>query len=168
MSVSALISTTPSSTPQTSEPIVRLVYIDEGIRVVTIAYQLYAGNSKKNIKFAASIFRKQSDKETFVRKQHSHTACERLILRPLWTTFAIPQRYEQVAHYDKEFYEDLKQHLRKEVHKRGTGSKQRLRKVEVKPVAARPDTSRLAIGNCVPDQSTPPAYVGSASVAVRA
>lgn len=162
-----------ANTRQTLEPTVRLIYIDEGIRVVTIAYQLYPGTHKKNIKFAASIFRKESDKEVFVRKQHLHTACERLIVRPMWTKFSIPERYEQAALYDKAFYEDLKQHLRKEVHKRGTGSKQRLSRVEMnRPAATVGGVTRLALGNSCsnPEPATPPAYFDNGvarSVTVR-
>lgn len=115
-----------------AEPRVRVVYIDDGIRWVTIAYQIFPNNAKKNIKFAASIFRKEEgEKVVFVRKQQSHTARERLNIRPLWTEFAIPERLEN-GRYDKDFYHCLQQHLRKEIHKRGTGSKQRLRKAEIK------------------------------------
>ncbi len=93
---------------ESNEPVVRLTYLEEKNRVVTIAYQVYPELSGTKIKFAASIFRKQSEKDAFVRKQHAHTARERLILRPLWTDF------------------DMEKHLRKEVHRRGVGAKQRI------------------------------------------
>src|SRR5690242_20271206 len=81
----------------------RLTYFEEGIRVVTIAYELYDDLPKKNVKFAASIFRKDSDKEVFVRKHHAYTATKRLEKRPMWTTFA-PDRYE-LGDLDRSFYE---------------------------------------------------------------
>ena len=92
-----------------NEPIVRLTYLEEKNRVVTIAYQVYNDAFYgTRIKFAASIFRKQTDKDAFVRKQHAHTARERLILRPLWTEF------------------DMEKHLRKEIHRRGVKAKTRV------------------------------------------
>ena len=138
-----------------------MIYIQEGIRVVTIAYQLYTHNVKKNVKFAASIFRKMSDKEVFVRKQHSHTAKERLLLRPLWTEFSIPDKFQEqeqgTKYFDTAFYEDLKQHLRKEVHKRGTGSKQRLRRSDIGQILISDNNKQLeraSVPVSVPRQRT--------------
>lgn len=112
-----------SPVPADKQPITRLVYVKEGHRIVTIAYQIYYVLEKKemDVKFAASMFCKQSQKEVFVRKQHAHTAQSRLVLRPHSLTVPIPE-VPDGQHLPKEFYEDLVKKLRSEIVKRGTGS----------------------------------------------
>ena len=133
------------------EPPVKFIYVDDyedrhgersrdrshpvaetkGSRIVTIAYQWYRDRKGQNLKYAASVFRKDvpenSDrdkdawkKETFVKKHHRQTAQERLKLRPLWTFFAVTKQYQ-----------DLRNHLRYQVHRHGTGDKRRMRRVEL-------------------------------------
>ena len=108
--------------PNTNKPITRLVYVKEGTRIVTIAYQIYyvPENKEMDVKFAASMFCKQGPKEIFVRKQHAHTAQSRLVVRPHSLTVPIPDVPEE-QHLPKEFYEDLVKKMRSEIVKRGTG-----------------------------------------------
>ena len=112
--------------PTTKNPInsavVRLVYIPEGNRKVTLAYQIFDGTPGKTVKvrFAASIFHKEN-KEVFVRKQHAHTAQRRLVLRPHLTEVDLPE-IASGEHLQISFYNNLVKHLRTEIRKRGTGS----------------------------------------------
>ncbi len=124
---------------ETVEPLVRLTYLEEKQRVVTIAYQVYNDPAGTRVKFAASIFRKPTEKtekqkdavvrkqDVFVRKQHAHTARERLILRPLWTEF------------------DMEKHLRKEIHRRGVKSKKRVSNPETKLLHQQDDSENSSI-----------------------
>ena len=111
-------STTSAATTQ-----VKVSYYVEKNRIITIAYQIYRDKMKKNIKYAASIFKKETNKDTFVKKRHFHTATERLKVRPLWTTF--------VNDNTEDYFHRLKDHLRSSVHRHGVGSKQRLSEPEV-------------------------------------
>ena len=137
------------------EPTIKFIYVDDyedrhgersrdrahpvaetkGSRIVTIAYQWYRDKKGHNLKYAASVFRKdipensaQKDdkdawrKETFVKKHHRQTAQERLKLRPLWTFFACTNDTK---------YQDLRNHLRHQVHRNGTGDKRRMRRFEL-------------------------------------
>ena len=52
-------------------------------------------DKKKNVKYAASIFHKINKDEIWIRKQNTHTAQERLKLRPLFV------KYELTNYKDK-------------------------------------------------------------------
>ena len=128
----------------------------EGKRIFTIAYRLYPEKDKWNIEYAASVFRKDNEKESFHRKQHVQTARGRLGVRPLYTTFKfskkdldillereVPRSKEERRVWSKgedgqrwktmkrDLDDDLAAFLRKEISKRGVGAKQRLRRSEV-------------------------------------
>src|SRR4051794_5728252 len=61
--------------------------IFDGKRVITIAYRLFPERPTLNIEYAASVFRKDKEHETYNRRQHVQTARGRLAVRPLYATF---------------------------------------------------------------------------------
>lgn len=130
--------------------------IFEGKRVFTIAYRLFPERPTLNIEYAASVFRKDSEKENYNRRQHVQTARGRLVVRPLYTTFDfskemvdnlfekdVPKNKEERRAWSttasgqrwKELRRSLDEQigvfLRREISKHGVGSKERLRRSEI-------------------------------------
>lgn len=121
------------------DPVVRLVYIKEKYRVVTIAYKVFKNKTIDNIEFAASIFHNERDdpmskkmlekmpepektvkieaisKEVFSRKQHAFTSQDRLKNHPLYITCGTPD-----SHFDHDYFRDLTKEMRKTIHVKGT------------------------------------------------
>lgn len=143
-------------------PAIRYFHYNEnnGKRMVTIAYRVYLDDRKKNVEYSASIYRQniENKDDIYIRSRHVHTATQRLIVRPLSSNIKIPDDYkyyrinqtktkltndirEKIK--DTQTYKDMKViyqnfdteltiFLRKQVHKYGTGAKQRLKKSEIK------------------------------------
>ncbi len=72
--------------------------IYENKRIITVAYTMRPDCGYQNIKFAATIFRKDYENEVFHRRGHNNTARDRLKKRPLYTTFFIPDsiKHQQI------------------------------------------------------------------------
>jgi len=117
---------------------------DDGKRVVTIAYRIFPHRTRWNVEYAASIFRKDREKEVYSRKKHVQTARGRLAVRPRYTTFdldketldvlsqkrvlqtkeerrayALSADGEHWKRVRKNLYQNLAMFLRKEIYKHG-------------------------------------------------
>src|SRR6478609_7559004 len=130
--------------------------VHEGKRVFTIAYRMIPERPTMNIEYAASVFRKDNEKETYNRRKHVQTARGRLTVRPLYTTFdfskemidnilekEVPKSKEERRDWStttqgqqwkdlrREMDEQIAAFLRREISKHGVGAKDRLRRSEV-------------------------------------
>lgn len=130
-------------------------------RVVTIAYRVYPERPGMNVEFAASMFRKDNDKEEYNRRNHVATARGRLAVRPLYTTFVfsddvldnlleknVPKSKDERRVWAKsetgqqwkqarrDFDQKMAKFLRKEVGRCGVGAKQRSRRSEIERARA--------------------------------
>lgn len=63
--------------------------VQDGKRIFTISYRILPAlpGNVANIAYAASVFRKENENETYARKKHVQTARGRLAVRPLYTSF---------------------------------------------------------------------------------
>ncbi|CAM6053929.1 unnamed protein product [Sphagnum tenellum] len=128
----------------------------EGKRVITIAYRMYPDRPGRNVEYAASIFRKDNETETYNRRNHIQTARGRLSVRPLYTNFHfsdemrdilletnVPKSKEERKSWSstdkgqhwretrRRIDETMSKFLRKEVGKNGVGAKHRTHLSEI-------------------------------------
>jgi len=145
-----------SSAKRVHDTSINFAKVADGKRVITIAYRLFPEKRTQNIEYAASVFRKDNEKETYNRRQHVQTARGRLAVRPLNTTFEfsrdmldnlfernVPRDKEQRRVWSRteegEKWRELRREmdaniatfLRKEVAKHGVRAKDRLRRSDI-------------------------------------